>query len=150
MYICMYVYMYVCMYIYVCVYACMHIYVYMYVSIYIYLYICIYMMNVCTHKHFINFILPHPPPSKVTNVKTVEGEAQIVMARGKKRHIYDYSLTLNFEVVVQNMKGMKDYDEPKPRKYSGSLHWAEISPVSSLEYRFVGSMPLHVVCKVYY
>lgn len=36
------------------------------------------------------------------DVKSVEGEAQIVLARGKKRFIYDFTVVLNFEVKVQD------------------------------------------------
>ena len=32
--------------------------------------------------------------------KSVEGEAQIVMARGKKRFIYDFNVTLDIEIIV--------------------------------------------------
>lgn len=34
-------------------------------------------------------------------VKSVEGEAQIVMARGKKRFIYDFNVTLDIEIIVE-------------------------------------------------
>jgi Activator of Hsp90 ATPase, N-terminal len=34
-------------------------------------------------------------------VKSVEGEAQIVMARGKKRFIYDFNVTLDIELIVE-------------------------------------------------
>lgn len=33
--------------------------------------------------------------------KSVEGEAQIVMARGKKRFIYDFNVTLDIEIIVE-------------------------------------------------
>ena len=31
----------------------------------------------------------------------MEGEAQIVMARGKKRFIYDFNVTLDIEIMVE-------------------------------------------------
>lgn len=31
----------------------------------------------------------------------MEGEAQIVMARGKKRFIYDFNVTLDIEIIVE-------------------------------------------------
>ena len=31
----------------------------------------------------------------------MEGEAQIVMARGKKRFIYDFNVTLDIEMIVE-------------------------------------------------
>jgi hypothetical protein len=36
----------------------------------------------------------------VTSVKKMEGEAQIVMARGKKRCVYDFNVNLDFEIEV--------------------------------------------------
>ena len=39
----------------------------------------------------------------VIGVKSVEGEAQIVMARGKKRFIYDFNVTLDIEIVLDTV-----------------------------------------------
>ena len=38
----------------------------------------------------------------VTGVKSFEGDATVVMVRGKPRHGFDFALTLTFECVVQN------------------------------------------------
>ena len=65
----------------------------------------------------------------VASIENVEGEAQIVMARGKKRHIYDFSMEVKFEVTVEDMLADKD----KPKKFKGSLHVPEVSPDSSQE-----------------
>lgn len=35
---------------------------------------------------------------KVTNVSDIEGEAQIVFARGKKKHIFDFNVTMDVEI----------------------------------------------------
>lgn len=72
-----------------------------------------------------------PLTARVTKIKSVEGEAQIVMARGKKRHIYDFALTLSFEAVLESHDKKSKI---KPKKFQGTLHWAEVSPVSSLEF----------------
>lgn len=42
------------------------------------------------------------------DVKSVEGEAQIVLARGKKRFIYDFTVVLNFEVKVRDTDNQLD------------------------------------------
>jgi Activator of Hsp90 ATPase, N-terminal len=38
----------------------------------------------------------------------VEGEAQIVLARGKKKFIYDFTVVLNFEVKVRDVDSQQD------------------------------------------
>lgn len=43
----------------------------------------------------------HTPRSP--GAKSVEGEAQIVMARGKKRFIYDFNVVLDIEIVVETV-----------------------------------------------
>lgn len=53
--------------------------------------------------------------ASVTEVKVKDGDAQIVMARGKKRHCFDFSLTIKFEVILQDLSG----DESKNKKFKG-------------------------------
>lgn len=38
-------------------------------------------------------------------MKSIEGEAQIVMARGKKRFIYDFNVMLDIEVITDDLRG---------------------------------------------
>ncbi|CAM9635889.1 unnamed protein product, partial [Ectocarpus fasciculatus] len=54
--------------------------------------------------------------SSVTEVKKCEGEAQVVLTRGKKRHLYDYQMDLKFETKHGNSK------------YSGHLNFTDVSP----------------------
>lgn len=76
---------------------------------------------------------------KVSKVGKVEGEAQIIMARGKKRHVFDFQLEVDIEVAVNdtaNEGESKEDGEPKKKKrtFKGSLSFPDISPQSSLEY----------------
>lgn len=41
-------------------------------------------------------------------MKSIEGEAQIVLARGKKKFIYDFSIVLHFEVTMQDISNQPD------------------------------------------
>jgi hypothetical protein len=38
--------------------------------------------------------------SKITKIEKLEGDAQIIMTRGKKRHLYDFNAKLDFVVEV--------------------------------------------------
>ena len=40
--------------------------------------------------------------SRITSVKKAEGEAQVILARGKKRHVYDFHVVLEFEIMVDS------------------------------------------------
>merc|ERR1712023_319124 len=72
--------------------------------------------------------------AKIKDVKTVEGDAQIVIARGKKRHIYDYNVKLEFEVSVNESITKSEGDvEEKTSKYKGTFEFPEVSPISSYE-----------------
>ena len=64
----------------------------------------------------------------VTSAKTVEGDAQIVIASSKKRHIYDFNVTLEFEIILSQEDG-----EEKPKKFKGTQVFPEISPISTFE-----------------
>lgn len=85
--------------------------------------------------------------AKVTSVKSVEGDAQIIVARGKKRHVYDFQVTLDFEVTVDSspmgalggLGGMGDAleggekDAKKSKKFKGTLELPAYQEGSSLE-----------------
>jgi hypothetical protein len=55
--------------------------------------------------------------ASVSEVKVKDGDAQIVMARGKKRHCFDFSLTIKFDVVSQDLSG----DATKNKKFKGKF-----------------------------
>lgn len=52
----------------------------------------------------------------VKEVKKIEGEAQVVLTRGKKRHIYDYQLDVKFEASYGKAK------------YHGHFQFSDVSP----------------------
>merc|ERR1711871_27892 len=64
----------------------------------------------------------------VKKVKSIEGDAQIVISRGKKRHIYDYNIVLDVEV---NIPG--ENESEKASKCKAVLSFPEVSPISSYE-----------------
>ena len=81
----------------------------------------------------------------VTGTKSLDGEAQIVLARGKKRHIYDFNMTLDFEVTVEpasipgggsssaESDSTDDSSKKAAKKYKGTLQFQEISPNCTIE-----------------
>ena len=77
--------------------------------------------------------------ARVTGASTVDGEAQIVMARGKKRFIFDFNVKLEFEIVVDSNLPSLDQataearDEKKIKKYKGVITVPEISPSVPIE-----------------
>lgn len=66
--------------------------------------------------------------ARVKKVKTIEGDAQIVISRGKKRHIYDYNIVLDVEMSLSS-----ENDSEKPTKIKATLTFPEVSPISSYE-----------------
>lgn len=71
----------------------------------------------------------------VNKNKTVEGEAQIVLARGKKMLLFDFNVELEFEVIVEasSLPGLgsmmnNDNGSPKkPQKFKGTLSFPELT-----------------------
>ena len=75
--------------------------------------------------------------ASVTDVKSLEGEAQIVSSRGKRRQLFDFRATVEFEVVVGDSDGGGGGDSGKKKKkqqqqtYKGSMELTEISPTAA-------------------
>ena len=82
----------------------------------------------------------------IVNVNKCEGEAQIVIARGKKRCVYDFNMTLDFEVVVDNSwqhsaaggaagaaSDTSSSSSSKPKKFKGSISVPDLSPTMPVE-----------------
>jgi len=68
----------------------------------------------------------------ITEVKKLDGEAQIVMVgQGKKRQIYDFNLTLKFEVMVEDISG----DSSKNKTFKGSFEVMDVTPGASYEHK---------------
>jgi hypothetical protein len=66
----------------------------------------------------------------VTSIKSSEGDAQIIIARSKKRHVYDFNICLEFEIDLNNL------ESEKSKTYKGTLTFPEISPISNYESNF--------------
>jgi hypothetical protein len=45
---------------------------------------------------------------KITKIEKLEGDAQIIMTRGKKRHLYDFNAKLDFVVEVTEVVNEQD------------------------------------------
>lgn len=61
---------------------------------------------------------------------------QIVIARGKKRHIYDFNVELDVEVVVEGLQGTGGgegggVDDKKGKKFKGKLLVPEVTPAEA-------------------
>lgn len=53
----------------------------------------------CLKKHLTAAAVPGIYSAKVKEVKDCSGDASVVLTRGKKRYVFDYHLTLKFDVV---------------------------------------------------
>jgi len=72
--------------------------------------------------------------ASITEVKKCEGEAQVILARGKKRHVFDYTITLNFVVEVNSVEreGQKsssgtEADATISKKFKGTIDFSEVT-----------------------
>ena len=82
--------------------------------------------------------------ARVTKAKSITGDAQIVLARGKKRHIYDFNIELEFEVLVEVLADSSSSpaagatagataggEKKKPKKFKGVCTLPEVVPSTS-------------------
>eukprot|EP00349_Pseudokeronopsis_sp_Brazil_P006167 CAMPEP_0202960324 /NCGR_PEP_ID=MMETSP1396-20130829/4468_1 /ASSEMBLY_ACC=CAM_ASM_000872 /TAXON_ID= /ORGANISM="Pseudokeronopsis sp., Strain Brazil" /LENGTH=522 /DNA_ID=CAMNT_0049679465 /DNA_START=32 /DNA_END=1597 /DNA_ORIENTATION=- len=99
---------------------------------------------------FQNATVDVPLPSKSTaslhcqasKVEKIEGEAQIVLTRGKKRHLFDYQVETEVEITVTEPtpSDMSESSEPaensakKLKTFKANVTFADVSPSSTLEY----------------
>ena len=75
--------------------------------------------------------------ARITKQKSIEGDAHIVLARGKKKHIYDFHVELEFEVVVEPSSFGSEFSPPvseektenKTKKFKGTMNIPEIVPL---------------------
>jgi hypothetical protein len=58
----------------------------------------------------------------VKEIKKCEGEAQVVMTRGKKRHLYDYQMDIAFEAALGKAR------------YGGVISFGEVTPGGEYEH----------------
>jgi len=85
--------------------------------------------NACaTGTHLLHFVLNDPRVAQVevqvTKVKKLAGEASILVASGKRRYIFDYSATLEWEATVKLASAPSI---ELPRKLKGTLTLPELS-----------------------
>lgn len=84
-----------------------------------------------------------PISSKVTEVQSIEGEAQIVLTRGKKCYLYDFTIKLKFEVVVEetpfadSFAGVGSGEKSKPQIFKGSLEISDVCPGTGFEWKLI-------------
>jgi hypothetical protein len=65
----------------------------------------------------------------VTSAKP-EGDGQIILTRGKKRHVYDFKVALDVEATIASSDSSA---ESKTKKFKAILTFAELSPISDFE-----------------
>ncbi len=68
----------------------------------------------------------------VTNVKSVEGEAEIIISRGKTRYLYDFEVKLEWEAVLTAFPLADGTDDSKDKKFKGQLQ-LNCSPDNEVE-----------------
>ena len=78
--------------------------------------------------------------ARVTKAKSITGDAQIVLARGKKRHIYDFNVELEFEVVMEmpvdpsgSAPASAGAEKKKPKKFKGVCILPEVAPSPAMD-----------------
>ena len=60
----------------------------------------------CLKKHLTTAAVPGIYSAKVKEVKDCSGDASVVLTRGKKRYVFDYHLTLRFDVMHLSEAGV--------------------------------------------
>eukprot|EP01041_Mallomonas_annulata_P006947 gene6947-14102_t len=68
---------------------------------------------------------------KITKVDSIEGDAQIVLARNKKRHIFDLNMKLEFEVAFDDSSSSST--SSKKKSFKGTMNYVDIAPNSHVE-----------------
>lgn len=79
--------------------------------------------------------------SKITKVVTVEGDAQIVLARNKKRHIFDFTIELEFEITIDSsipssISGSsidENSTQAKAKKFKGTISLIDVTPHANFD-----------------
>lgn len=70
-----------------------------------------------------------------TKVDALTGEAQIVLTRGKKRHLFDFTATVDVEITVATVDEAEEEEKKKQFKtLKGTVSFTDISPQSALDY----------------
>ena len=73
---------------------------------------------------------------KVTSVKSCEGDAEIIVSRGKTRFLYDFDIKLEWEAVLTAFSLADGIGDETDKKFKGTLNISEVSPDSEFEHSF--------------
>ena len=65
---------------------------------------------------------------KVTKVKTLTGDAEIIVSRGKRRHLYDFTAELEWEATLTAFGLAEGVGDKQDKKVRGSMSINDISP----------------------
>jgi hypothetical protein len=79
-----------------------------------------------------------PISARVSEVQSVEGEAQIVLTRGKKCYLYDFAIKLKIEVSVEETPfGSLEpaAEKAKPQTFKGNLEITDVCPGTGFEWK---------------
>jgi hypothetical protein len=75
--------------------------------------------------------------ASVTAVQKLDGEAQIVLARGKKRCVYDFNISLDFEIAVdeswKQVAASDSSNNKKAKTYKGSIKISDLTAANEFE-----------------
>lgn len=91
-----------------------------------------------------------PIRATVSEVQSIDGEAQIVLTRGKKRYLYDFTIKLKIEVTVEEAPlaaSLDTAEKSKPQVYKGSLEISDVCPGTGFEWKLTfkkGNVPERV------
>ena len=72
----------------------------------------------------------------VTSVKSCEGDAEIIVSRGKTRFMYDFDVKLEWEAILTAFPLADGIGDEKDKKFKGTLSISDVSPDSDLEHSF--------------
>jgi len=73
---------------------------------------------------------------KVTSVKKCDGDAEIIVSRGKTRFLFDFDIKLEWEAVLTAFPLAGGIGDEKDNKFKGTLNISDVSPDSELEHSF--------------
>jgi len=81
---------------------------------------------------------------KVTSVKSCEGDAEIIVSRGKTRFLFDFDIKLEWEAILTAFSLADGVGDDKDKKFKGTLNISDVSPDSDLEHAFAYKKALPV------
>jgi tetratricopeptide (TPR) repeat protein len=70
----------------------------------------------------------------ITKVKDLNGDAEIIVSRGKTRYLYDFTCELEYDVILTAFDINAGLGDTTDKKYKGSIKITDISPDMEAEY----------------